>query len=231
MSKSESNVPSSAIEAMFAAGAHYGYSKTRRHPGNAKYIFGTKNKVDIIDLEKTEAMLDAAKAFVASLKLGGKQLLFVGTKPEAKKKIAEAAEGISMPYIAERWVGGVLTNYPEIKKRITKLVDLRGKKERNELTMYTKKERLLIDEEMARMHKNFSGIVIMKQTPDALFVVDPKKEHIAVAEARQMGVPVIALLSTDCDMKEVTYPILGNDGSTSSIAFFVDALVEAYKNA
>ncbi|QQR50297.1 30S ribosomal protein S2 [Candidatus Nomurabacteria bacterium] len=226
---SESN--STAIDAMFAVGAHYGYSKTRRHPGNAKYIFGTKSKVDIIDLEKTEAMLEAAKAFVASMKLGGKQILFVGTKPEAKGKVKSAAEEIGMPSVTERWVGGVLTNYPEIKKRVIKLEDLRAKKEKNELDMYTKKERLLIDEEMARMSKNFSGIVNMKRSPDALFVVDPKKEYIAIAEARQNDIPIIALMSTDCNMKEVTYPILANDGSVGSIAYFIDALVAAYKEA
>lgn len=217
------------VDSMFAVGAHFGYSKTRRHPSTAKFIFTTKNRSDIIDIEKTLVQLETAKAFVASL--AGKVILFVGTKPEARAITEAAAVKLSLPYAINRWVGGVLTNFPEIKKRIARLEDLRDKKAKGELDVYTKKERLLIDEEIADMEKNFAGIVSMKKMPDAMFVIDPKKEHIAVTEAHKMHIPVIALLNTDCDMKTVEYPILANDGSTSSIEFFVNEIVSAYEGA
>jgi small subunit ribosomal protein S2 len=133
-----------------------------------------------------------------------------------------------MPYVGERWVGGSLTNFPEIKKRITKLLDLRDQKEKGELEKYTKKERLLIDREMADMTKNFQGLSGITRTPDAVFVVDPKKEHIAVTEAHKMNLPVIALMNTDCNLKQVEYPIIANDASVSSITYFVDAIKDAY---
>ncbi len=214
------------IDAMFQAGAHFGYSKTRRHASVAKRIFTTKNRVDIIDIEKTALELEKALAFLSDLRANGKIILFVGTKPEAKNIIKAAAERIGMPYVSERWVGGALTNFSEIKKRIARLVDLRDKKSKNELDIYTKKERLLIDKEIADMEKNFSGIVDMKKMPDAMLLIDPKKEHIAVTEATKMHIPTVALLNTDCDMKAVTYPIVGNDASTSSINYFVSELTK-----
>jgi len=217
------------LKTMFTAGAHFGYSKTRRHPSTAQYIFSTKNKNDIVDLEKTEALLEKAKAYVKELAASGKQLLFVGVKPEAKKAVYDGALATEMPYVTERWVGGAITNFPEIKKRIAKLEDLREKKEKGGLEMYTKKERLLIDEDIARMTKNFSGLVSLKKIPDALFVIDPKREHIAVAEAHHAGIPVVALMNTDCNVKEVDYPIIANDASISSITYFVNEIAKAHK--
>ena len=146
---------SSVVEAMFAAGSHFGYSKTRRHPSVAKYIFTTKNKVDLVDLEKTEMMLDEAKAFIKELSSKGKQIVFVGVKPEARAKMREAASSIDMPFVTERWVGGAMTNFPEIKKRIQKLEELKSQREKGELDKYTKKERLLIDEQITKMDKLF----------------------------------------------------------------------------
>lgn len=218
------------IEALFKAGSHYGYSKTRRHPSTAKFVYTTKNKVDIIDIEHTALQIETASAFVKELASKGKVVLFVGVKPEAKESVKAGAEKIAQPFIVERWVGGVLTNWPEIKKRIARLVDLKAKKEAGELDKYTKKERLLIDEEIAKMHKLFSGLVEMKGKPDAVFVVDPKREHIAVTEAHKLGVPVIALANTDTNIKDIEYPIIGNDGSLSSIAYIVDTIVTAYRS-
>lgn len=219
-----------AIEALFKAGAHYGYSKTRRHPSTAKFVYTTKNKVDIIDIEQTALQLEAASDFVKELSSKGKTVLFVGVKPEAKEAAKAGAEKVGQPYIVERWVGGVLTNWPEIKKRIARLTDLKAKKEAGELDKYTKKERLLIDEEIAKMHKLFSGLVEMKGKPDAVFVIDPKREHIAVTEAHKLGVPVIALANTDTNIKGIQYPIVANDGSVSSISYIVDTIVAAYRN-
>ena len=217
------------ITNMFAVGAHFGYSRSRRHPSVKPFIFGTKNGVEILDLEKTSVELETAKDFIKSLAKGGKQVLFVGTKNEAKKAIEDGALSIDMPFVAERWVGGVLTNFPEIKKRVALLEDLRAKRENGELAMYTKKERLLIDKDIERLERNFSGIVSMKELPVALFIIDPKKESIAMKEAAFLGIPVVALANSDCNLKEVNFPIPGNDSSLSSITFFIGQIVEAFK--
>jgi small subunit ribosomal protein S2 len=216
------------IEEMFSAGAHYGYSKSRRHPSTTQYIFATKNGVDIINIEKTYAFFEKALEQVTKYAATGKTVLFVGTKAEAKQQIIEAALALGMPYVGERWVGGSLTNFPEIKKRITKLLDLRDQKEKGGLDKYTKKERLLIDREMDDMTKNFQGLTGITKTPDAVFVIDPKKEHLAVTEAHKMNMPVIALMNTDCNLKQVEFPIIANDASVSSVSFFVRAVKDAY---
>lgn len=218
------------IEEMFKSGVHYGYSKSRRHPSVSQYVFTTKNGVDIINIEKTEELLKKALETVSKLASSGKTILFVGTKPEACQQIIETALALNMPYVGERWVGGALTNFPEIKKRIVKLLDLRDQKEKGELNKYTKKEQLLIEKEMTDMTKNFQGLSGITKTPDAVFVIDPKKEHIAVTEAKKMNLPVIALLNTDCDLKQVQYPIVANDASISSITFFLTKIKEAYTN-
>lgn len=218
------------IDSMFKAGAHFGYSKTRRHPSVSSYIFATKNKNDIIDLEKSSMLMEKAEQFIKELGQGQKVLLFVGVKPEAKKQILDAAMSLDMPYVIERWIGGIITNWPEIKKRIATLEDLRAKKENGELDVYTKKERLLIDLQIEKMTKYFGGLVLLKKAPDALFIVDTKKEHIAVAEARRAGIPVISLSNTDTNIKGIDYPIVGNDGSVSSISYFIDRISAAYKS-
>ena len=218
------------IDEMFQAGAHYGYSKSRRHPSTTPYIFGTKNGVDIINIEKTEELFNKAVEQIKQYAATGKVVLFVGTKPEARQQIVETALALNMPYVNERWVGGILTNFHEIKKRITKLLDLREQKEKGGLDKYTKKERLLIDREMEKMTKNFQGVSGITKVPDVMFVIDPKKEHIAVTEALKMNIPVIALLNTDCNLKQVTFPIIGNDASVSSISFFLDKIKKSYES-
>lgn len=218
-----------AIDAMFKAGAHFGYQKSRRDASTTPFIFGVKNKVEIIDLEKTEVQLNKAKEFVSEIAKNGKQVLFVGGKNEAKKALKFGAESIDMPYVAGRWIGGTLTNFVEIKKRVAKFEDLQKQKEKGELTKYTKKERLLIDREIENLEEMFAGIVIMKEMPKALFVIDPKKETIAVAEAKKVGIPVVALSNTDCKINSIDYPIVANDASVSSISYFVSEIVKAYK--
>jgi small subunit ribosomal protein S2 len=215
-------------EEMFRVGVHYGYSKSRRHPSTTPYIFTSKNGVDIINIEKTEELLNKALENISKLAASGKTILFIGTKPEARQQVIETALALNMPYVSERWVGGSLTNFPEIKKRIVKLLDLRDQKEKKELDKYTKKEKLLIDREMEDMTKNFQGLTGITRTPDAVFVVDPKKEHIAVTEARKMNLPVIALMNTDCNLKQIQFPIVANDASVSSITFFLNKIKEAY---
>ncbi len=217
------------IDAMFKAGAHFGYQKSRRNASVAPYIYGTKNKTEIIDLEETVKMLEKAKDFVTELSKLGKQILFVGGKNEARNTVKIGAMSVDMPYVDGRWIGGTITNTTEIKKRVAKFEDLQRQKEKGELSKYTKKEKMLIEKEIDNLDIMFSGIVGMKDLPKALFVIDPKKENIAVSEAKKVGIPVIALANTDCNIKEIDYPIVANDASVSSISFFISEIVKAYK--
>ncbi len=229
MTEEKKTKTSDIIDEMFKAGAHFGYQKSRRDSSTSPFIFGTKNKIEIIDLEKTLPQLEKAEAFVSDLAKAGRQILFVGGKSEAKTAVKIGAMSIDMPYVDGRWIGGAITNFTEIKKRIAKFEDLQKQKEKGELTKYTKKERLLIDREIENLDEMFSGIVSMREMPKALFVIDPKKENIAVAEAKKAGIPVIAVANTDCNIKEIDFPIVANDASTSSIAFFVSQIVKSYK--
>jgi len=217
------------IDAMFKVGAHFGRSKSRRHPSTKNYIFGKKNNTEIIDLEKTAEGLDKAKEFVGSVATDGKQVLFVGTKPEAKKLILERAEAMNTPFVTERWIGGTMTNFDEIKKRVARLEGLMQDKESGDLGKYTKKEQLMLDRDMEKLTKNFGGIVSMKVLPSALFVVDPKHEKTAVAEAITKGIPIVALASSDCDIRNIDYPIVANDASQASIEYFTGEILKAYK--
>ena len=219
----------SIIEKMFEAGAHYGYSKTRRHPSVSPFIYATKNKADIINLEKTSGMLDRALQFIKGLGASGKVVLFVGTKPEAKAAIKNAAEALNMPYVVERWIGGTLSNFTEIKKRITELENYRKDSLGGGLDKYTKKERVVMAKKMEKLTRYYSGLIGLKKTPDALFIVDAKSEHIAATEARKSGVPLVALLNSDSNIKWVDYPIVANDAAIPSIKFFAKAAENAYR--
>lgn len=217
------------VEQMFKAGAHYGYSKTRRHPSVSKFIYTTKNKGDIIDLEKTEALLGEATNFVENLGKENKTVLFVGTKPEAKNTIKMVAESLGMPYVNERWIGGTLSNFIEIKKRITELENYQKDNAMGELEKYTKKERVMLAKKMEKLSRYYGGLIGLKKIPDAVFIVDAKSEHIAETEARKSDVPVIALVNSDSDIKNIAYPIVANDGVIPSIKLFAEAIAKAYK--
>ena len=219
----------SIIEKMFEAGAHYGYSKQRRHPSVSPFIYATKNKADIINLEKTSGMLDRALQFIKGLGASGKIVLFVGTKPEAKAAIKNAAEALNMPYVVERWIGGTLSNFTEIKKRITELENYRKDSLGGGLDKYTKKERVVMAKKMEKLTRYYSGLIGLKKTPDALFIVDAKSEHIAATEARKSGVLLVALLNSDSNIKWVNYPIVANDAAIPSIKFFTKAAENAYR--
>lgn len=220
---------STLVDSMFGAGAHFAYSRSRRHPSVTPYIFGAKNKVELFDLEKTSELFAKTLEFIKTLGKENKNILFVGGKSEARKAVANAGLALAMPYVDGRWIGGALTNFKEIRKRIEKYERLTGERERGELTKYTKKERLLIDREIDNLEIMFGGIVSMKDLPKAMFVVDAKREHIAVKEAQDMGIPVISLVGSDCDIREVQYPIVGNDSSKTSIEFFLSTVVKAYE--
>lgn len=218
------------VNDMFAVGAHYGYSRTRRHPSTVPYIYGTKNRTDIINLEKTAESLSVALEAVTSLSNGGKQILFVGTKPEAKELLKTYASSVNMPYVENRWIGGTLTNEKQIKSRVNLLDDLSTKREKNELVVMNKKERLLVDRKIAKLDRNFSGIANLTGLPAALVVVDTHEEHIAVTEANRLGIPVIGLCNTDCDLGIISLPIPANDGSKKSIEFFLKQIAGAIKS-
>jgi small subunit ribosomal protein S2 len=219
----------SVVEKMFKAGAHYGFSKTRRHPSVSKYIYSTKNRVDIINLEKTNEMLGVAVEFIKDLGSKNKTVLFVGTKPEAKESTKKTAESLSMPYVTERWIGGTLSNFPEIKNRVVELENYRSDNSSGGLDKYTKKERVVLAKKMEKLDKYYSGLVGLKKAPDALFIIDAKDEHIAATEAKKRGIPVVALVNSDSNIKNIDYPIVANDAGTPSIKFFTSAIAEAYK--
>lgn len=218
-----------AIEKMFKAGAHYGYSRTRRHPSVSPYIYATKNRNDIINLEKTNAMLDEAVKFVKELGNKGKIALFVGTKPEAKETVKSAAESLSMPYVTERWIGGTLSNFTEIKKRIAELENYQKDSAGGGLDKYTKKERGVLAKKMEKLARYYTGLLGLRKIPDALFVVDARAEHIAVTEAKKSGVPVIALVNSDTNIENINFPIVGNDAGIPSIKLFTEAIANAYQ--
>ncbi len=211
------------------AGVHYGYSRTRRHPTVTHFLYGNKNGTDIIDIDKTMSQLEAATTFMAQLGAAGKTALFVGVKPEARSAVIEVASSLHQPYVTERWIGGILTNFSEIKRRIEKLEKMKEERVSGEYAKYTKKEQLLLTREMERLNKYFSGLLGVTKMPDVMVVVDSKKEHIAVLEARKMNIPVIALGNTDCSIKEIEYPIICNDSSTSSITTILGILKHAFQ--
>lgn len=208
-------------------GAHFGYSRSRRHPSAKPFVFGVKNRTEIIDLEKTADRLGTAQDFAKELSAAGKQILFVGTKPEARSHMTQAAQSAGMPYVTERWIGGLLTNFNQIRKRVLRYEDLVSKRDKGELAVYTKKERLLFDREIKNLEKNFGGIVSLSELPKALFIVDPRHEKTAVRESLQINIPVIALASTDCDVGKIAYPIPGNDATAASISFFTSEMARA----
>ncbi|MCX6747814.1 MAG: 30S ribosomal protein S2 [Candidatus Nomurabacteria bacterium] len=217
------------IEKMFEAGVHYGYGKTRRHPSVSSYIYTTKNRTDIIDLEKTEVMLAQALEYVSSLGAQNKTVLFVGTKPEAKEAVRIMAESLNMPYVNERWIGGTISNFTEIKKRITELENYRKDSTTGGLDKYTKKERVVMSKKMEKLARYYSGLVGLKKAPDAIFIIDPKAEHIALTEARKSGVTTVGLANSDTNIKGIDYPIVGNDAGMPSIQFFTNSITNAYK--
>lgn len=217
------------IEKMFRAGAHYGYGKSRRHPSVSSYIYATKNKTDIIDLEKTSVMLERATEFAKNLGAKNGIILFVGTKPEAKEIIKNTAESLNMPYVNDRWIGGTLSNFMEIKKRITELENYRKDSAEGGLDKYTKKERVVMAKKMEKLSRYYSGLISLKKTPDALFIIDAKTEHIAAMEARKREVPIISLVNSDSNIKYIGYPIIANDSGIPSIKFFAGTIANAYK--
>lgn len=222
-------VDKKSVENLFEVGAHFGYVKARRHPSTAPYIFGRKDKVEIFDLEKTSALLDEAKEYVKTIASKGQQLLLVTSKKHLISMIKDSALKIDQPYVIGRWIGGTLTNFEEMSKRVRRLEKLLEEKEKGLLAKYTKKERLLIDREIEKLTERFGGVTNMKQKPGALFIIDTRQEDIATAEAKKEKIPVIGLCSTDCNLNDSQFPIPANDTSVTSAKFILNEIVTAYE--
>jgi small subunit ribosomal protein S2 len=219
----------SLVERLFKAGAHFGFKKSRRHPTVAPYLFTTKDGSDIFDLEKTTELLTTAKEVLSEAGTRGKTVLFIATKDEVSVLVKEAAERAEMPYVTNRWIGGMMTNFPEIKKRINRLEALNHENTSGELERkYTKKERVVIGREMDKLNYNFAGIANMAKLPDLVLVVDPRHDHVAVTEAISARVPVMAIMSSDCDAAKVDYPVVANDSLQASVAVLLEELTEAF---
>jgi len=219
------------IDKLFSIGAHYGLSASRRHPSVSSFIFGQKGGVELFDLEQTAALLDEALKAMKSLAAERKVVLFVGGKAEAREALARVAEGLAMPYVAGRWIGGTLTNWGEIKKRLGRLADLSSMREKGELAKFTKRERLLIDRDITDLEAMFGGLRGMQKLPDAMVVVDPRAEEGSLKEAKQLGLPVIALMNSDCNREGITYPIPANDASRETVNYILGELAKAYSES
>jgi len=217
------------IKDMFAAGAHYSYTKSRRHPSVKDFIFGQKSNNDIFDLELVAGKLEEAKAAIAEITKADGQVLFLGGKNEARDIMRKAAESKAQPFSCGRYIGGTLTNFKEIRKRVDKLEKLMADKESGALEKFTKLERLMIDREIEDLEQKFGGLLSMKKLPAAVFVIDPEFENKGVAEATQLKIPVIALANNDCNISKITYPIPANDTTNKSIEYFVKEVAGAIK--
>ena len=217
------------IESLFKAGAHFGYSRTRRYPKMEKFIFALRNNIEIIDLSKTVRQLEEAKEFLSKMGREEKTVLFVGTKENIKFLVERYAKEIGMPYVVERWIGGTLSNFGQIKKRSEELQKLIEDKEKGAFEKYTKKERLMIDKKIEKMKKYFYTISNLTSLPSALVVVDTREEDVAVKEAKDMSIPVVGIMNVDCNPDDADYPIPANDNSVATVDFLLSELVSAYK--
>ncbi|MFP4037809.1 MAG: 30S ribosomal protein S2 [Desulfobacteraceae bacterium] len=221
-----------SMKQLLEAGVHFGHQTRRWNPKMKPYIFGARNGIHIIDLQKTVKLFDKAYSFIVNTVADGYSVLFVGTKKQAHDSIIEESERCGMFYVVNRWLGGTLTNFQTIRKSIARLKELEAMKRDGTMNRYTKKEALEMEREMAKLDKNLGGIKNMDELPGAVFIVDPKKEHIAVREARRLGIPVVAIADTNCDPDEIDYIIPGNDDAIRAIrlvcAKVADACIEGH---
>ncbi len=218
------------VDRLFETGAHFAQLKSRRHPSMKRFIVGVKSKVEIFDLSLTDEQLATAKGVMKTLAQAGKTVLFVGGKREVSDAVREAALRIGQPYVAGRWLGGTISNFSEIKKRIDRLADLTSKRDSGELAkIYTKLERIYIDREIDRLNERLGGLGDLAKRPDAFVIVDTRHEAHATKEANDAHIPVIGIMSSDCDLKDAKYPIVTNDSSRKTVRLILDELTEAYE--
>lgn len=217
------------IKQMLDAGVHFGHLTRKWNPNMAPYIFMERNGIHIIDLYKTQAKLEQTGEALAKIAASGRKILYVATKKQAKEIVAEAASDVNMPYITERWPGGMLTNFVTIRKAVKKMQGIDKMKEDGTFETLSKKERLQVDRQRAKLEKQLGSISDMTRLPGALFIVDINKEHIAVAEADKLGIPTFAIVDTNSDPQSVDYAIPANDDATKSIEIMVNKVTEYVK--
>ncbi len=216
-----------SMKQLLEAGVHFGHQTRRWNPKMAKYIFTERNGIYIIDLQKTVKKVDEAYAFLRDVAAQGKSVLFVGTKKQAQEAIKEEALRANMFYVNERWLGGMMTNFRTIQQRISRLKELEQMEENGTFEVLPKKEVQTLKHEMEKLEKNLGGIKDMNKLPGALFIVDPRKERIAVAEARKLNIPIVAIVDTNCDPDEVDYVIPGNDDAIRAVKLLTGKMADA----
>ncbi|MDD5555626.1 MAG: 30S ribosomal protein S2 [bacterium] len=216
-----------SVRELLDAGVHFGHESRRWNPKMKRFIFEERNGIHIIDLHQTQEQVDRAYAFVRDTVASGRQVLFVGTKRQAADFIREAALKTGMPFVADRWLGGLLTNMRTVRKSIGRLRALQQVVEDGTVEKLPKKEVASIRREMAKLERNLAGIIGMDDVPGALFVIDPKRERIAVAEANRLRIPIVALVDTNCDPDEITHPIVSNDDAIRAIRLLTEAVARA----
>ena len=217
------------FEQLLEAGAHFGHLRRKWNPAMAPYIFMERNDIHIIDLHKTVAKIDEAAEALKKMAQNGKTVLFVATKKQAKEAVAELAQAASMPYVVERWPGGMLTNFPTIRKAVKKMDTIDKMTSDGTFDNLSKREKLQINRQRAKLETTLGSIASMKRLPSALFVIDVMKEHIAVREANRLGIPVFGIVDTNSDPSNIDYMIPANDDSTKAIEVILGAMVEAIK--
>jgi len=224
--RNETLVVETLIRQLLEAGVHFGHQTKRWNPKMKKFIFGERSGIYIIDLQETAQRLKTTCEFLKNLAAAGQFILFVGTKKQAQEIIASSATRCGMFYVNERWLGGTLTNFETIRKSVHRLGELQALLAPESSASFSKKERVSMNKEIVRLKKKLSGIVEMKKVPAALVIVDPKKENIAVSEAKRLSIPVVALLDTNCDPNDIDYPIPGNDDAIRSIKLVVSMIAD-----
>jgi small subunit ribosomal protein S2 len=220
-------IENALLKQLLEAGAHFGHHTSYWHPKAKKYIFTQRNSIHIIDLEQTVTMLDKASAYVQDLAARGQSILFVGTKKQAQQTIEEEAVRCGMSYVNQRWLGGMLTNFTVIQARIDHLVRLENSRDKGELDRLPKKERVKIEKEISHLNTQMGGFKEMTTLPGALFIADPIKDRIAFAEARKLGIPVIAISDTNCNPEGIDYPIPANDDAVKAIKLICSKMADA----
>ncbi len=216
-----------SLEELIQSGAHFGHQSRRWNPKMSQYIYGVKDGIHIFDLIKTKEKLAEALEAIRQYSKEGKTIVFVGTKKQAKEKVKKVALSTNSFYVNERWLGGTLTNFDQIKKSVYKLSDLKAKKEKGDFKSFTKKERLLIDREIENLERFFGGIANISRTPDLLVVIDTKKEHGAIKEANFLGIPTVGVVDSNSDPDEVDYPIPMNDDASKAIEYVLGLMEES----
>ena len=216
-----------SMKQLLEAGVHFGHQTRRWNPKMAEYIFTERNGIYIIDLQKTVKKLEEAYMFIREIAADGGEVLFVGTKKQAQESGKEEAIRCGMPYVNARWLGGMLTNFNTIQKRIKRLAQLKAMEADGTFDLLPKKEVIKLEGEIAKLEKYLGGVKEMKKLPGALFIVDPRKERIAVLEAKKLGIPIVAIVDTNCDPDEVDYVIPGNDDAIRAVKLIAGAMADA----